>query len=129
MQRGEGVVQERADKSRRKERINRARPLSTHLSAIREHPSVPRVSQLAPRAALIFAREGEIRREVGRYEEARCRRRRESRKLTDSVTRVNKRFPSREVGCAPPVGLNRGVDRETDRRRTIGIVQHSPLSA
>lgn len=36
-----GVVKERADKSRRKERINRARPLSTYLSAIREHPSLP----------------------------------------------------------------------------------------
>lgn len=35
-----GVVKERLDKSQRKERINRARPLSTYLSAIREHPSL-----------------------------------------------------------------------------------------
>lgn len=50
---GRGDVKERVDKSRRKERINRARPLSTHLSAIREPPS-PCVSRPAPRTALIL---------------------------------------------------------------------------
>jgi len=36
--RQKGVVEEKTDKSRWKERINSSRPLSTYLSAIRGHP-------------------------------------------------------------------------------------------
>lgn len=123
MERDAGDVKERADKSRWKERINRARPLSTHLSAIREHPSAPRVSRLAPRTALILRASAKSSARKGEYEgkrkkgccaggSGRCK----NKKLTDSVTCVNKRFPSRGAGDARTGGIGgiKARGRSTD---------------